>query len=82
MLGNKNHFYGKNHTLETIEILSNIDRFGEKNSMYGKKHKEISKSIMSNKKIGVYDGVNNPRAKKLYQYDTDNNLIKCCDFTK
>ncbi len=82
MLGSKNHFYGKNHTLETIEILSNIDRSGEKNSMYGKKHKEISKKIMSNKKVGVYDGINNPRAKKLYQYDLDNNLIKCWDFAK
>jgi group I intron endonuclease len=82
MLGNKNHFYGKNHTLRTIEILSNIDRSGEKNSMYGKKHKEISKKIMSNKKLGFYDGVNNPRAKKLYQYDLDNKLIKCWDFAK
>ena len=82
MLGDKNHFYGKKHTLETRKILSEIDRNGERNSMYGKKHKKISKSIMSNKKIGVYDGVNNPRAKKLYQYDTDNNLIKCWDFAK
>jgi group I intron endonuclease len=82
MLGNKNHFYGKNHTLRTIEILSNIDRSGEKNSMYGKKHKEISKKIMSNKKLVFYDGVNNPRAKKLYQYNLDNKLIKCWDFAK
>ena len=39
------------------------------------------------KKIGLYDGVNNPRAKELFQYDKDLNLIKkwtfakdCCDF--
>lgn len=82
MLGDKNHFYGRSHTLETIEILSNIDRSGEKNSMYGKKHNEVTKNIMSNKKIGVYDGVNNPRSKKLYQYDINNNLIKCWDFAK
>ena len=81
MLGDKNHFYGKKHTLESRKIISEVDRYGEKNAMYGKKHKEISKS-MSNKKIGIYDGVNNPRAKKLYQYDLDNNLIKCWDFAK
>ena len=82
MLGDKNHFYGKKHTLESRKIISEVDRYGEKNAMYGKKHKEISKSIMSNKKIGIYDGVNNPRAKKLYQYDLDNNLIKCWNFAK
>jgi group I intron endonuclease len=82
MIGEKNHFYGKKHTLETRKIISEVDRYGEKNSMYGKKHKKKSKSIMSNKKIGVYDGINNPRAKKLYQYDLDNNLIKCWGFAK
>lgn len=82
MLGDKNHFYGKKHTSETRKIISNIDRCGDKNSMYGKKHKEISKTIMSNKKIGIYDGVKNPRARVLFQYDLDNNLIRCWDYIK
>jgi hypothetical protein len=66
----------------TITVLS-----GEKNPMYGKQHTENAKLLMRNKKIGLYDGVNNPRAKELFQYDKDLNLIKkwtfakdCCDF--
>ena len=66
----------------TITALS-----GEKNPMYGKQHTENAKLLMRNKKIGLYDGVNNPRAKELFQYDKDLNLIKkwtfakdCCDF--
>lgn len=42
---------------------------------------------MSDKKIGIYDGVNNPRAKKIFQYDDDDHLVRewsyakeCADF--
>jgi hypothetical protein len=62
---------------------------GDKNPMWGKSHTENAKKVMSEKKIGVYEGINNPRSKILYQYDTELNLIKkwdfakeCCDFYK
>ena len=68
-------------------VVTITDMSGEKNPMYGKHHTEDAKSLMRNKKIGLYDGVNNPRAKELFQYDKDLNLIKkwpfakdCCDF--
>ena len=55
--------------------------------MFGKKHNEFTKKRMREKKLGLYDGVNNPRSKTLYQYDDNLNLIKkwkfakeCCDF--
>jgi hypothetical protein len=58
------------------------ERTGDKNAMYNKTHKESSKKIMSSKKIGIYNGINNPRSRKLYQYDMDNNLLKIWDFCK
>jgi hypothetical protein len=60
---------------------------GENNPMWNKKHSNSAKKIMSEKKLGLYDGVSNPRAKSLYQYDDNLTLIKkwkfakeCCDF--
>ena len=58
------------------------DMSGDKNPMYGKNHSEYTKSIMRNKKLGIYDGVNNPRSKRLYQYDKYLNLIRVWDFAK
>ena len=66
---------------EITERMSN-SRKGDKNSMYGKSHKESAKEKMRIKKIGIYDGSKNPRARKLYQYDIDLNLIKIWDFCK
>lgn len=34
------------------------------------------------KKIGLYDGIKNPRAKVIYQYDKKLNLIKRWDYAK
>lgn len=82
MIGIKNHFFGKKHTDETKDMLSKIDRTGSKNSMYGKKHNCKTIQILSEKKIGLYDGDKNPRARKLYQYDLQNNLIKCWNCAK
>jgi hypothetical protein len=67
----------------------NTDMSGEKNPMFGKKHTINTKKIMSDKKIGLYDGVKNPRSKPIYQYDKNLNLLKrweyakeCCEFLK
>ena len=59
-----------------------MDKSGCKNPMYGKHHEKNAKEKMSNKKVGIYDGINNPRARKLYQYDRNNNLIKIWNFAK
>lgn len=52
MLGNKNHFYGKQHTEETKQKLSEM-RSGENSYFYGKKrpeHSDLMKIKMKNKK--------------------------------
>lgn len=82
MIGDKNHFFGKKHKDETKLILSKVNRSGCKNSMYGKKHTKETIKILSEKKIGIYEGGKNPRARKLYQYDLQNNLLKCWDCAK
>ena len=49
-IGEKNHFYGKHHTEETIRKLSEINKGlhnGEKNYMYGRKHTEEALKKMS-----------------------------------
>ena len=75
--------YSKNNVIVITDVS------GEKNPMFGKNHTDVSKKIMREKKLGLYDGVNNPRSKVLYQYDKNLNLIKkwnyakeCCDFYK
>jgi hypothetical protein len=78
---------GGEYSINNIVVVT--DMSGEKNPMFGKNHTELSKKIMSEKKLGLYDGINNPRAKTLYQYDENLKLIKkwkyakeCCDFYK
>jgi hypothetical protein len=62
---------------------------GENNPMWNKKHSDSAKKIMSEKKFGLYDGINNPRSKSIYQYDKNLKLLKkwsyakeCADFYK
>lgn len=76
---------GGEYSINNVKVIT--DMSGDKNPMFGRHHSDRSKSIMRNKKIGLYDGVNNPRSKCLYQYDTNLKLIKrwnfakeCCDF--
>lgn len=38
---------------------------GNKNHFFGKKHNEESRKKMSEAKIGLYDGANNPKAKAI-----------------
>ena len=76
---------GGEYSINNVVVIT--DMSGDKNPMYGKHHTEYTKSLMREKKLGIYDGVNNPRSKQLYQYDRHLNLIKkwnfakeCCDF--
>lgn len=55
---------------------------GENNPMWNKKHKLSTKKIMRYKKIGLYEGINNPRSKEIYQYDRNLNFIKRWDYAK
>lgn len=49
MMGEKNPFYGKNHSEETKAILSSLasERIGEKNPFYGKSHSEETRAMIS-----------------------------------
>lgn len=78
-MGDKNAFYGKHHTEETLKNMSESRRGkydGNKNPMYNKHHNLESLKIMSESKQGKYDGDKNPRAKKIYLYDLDFNFYK------
>lgn len=55
---------------------------GYENPMFGKKHTEVTKKAMSDKKVGIYEGKNNPRSKPIYQYDKNLNLVKKWDYAK
>lgn len=66
----ENPFYGKHHSEETKEKLSNIHK-GKKMSDDFKR--KISKAMT---------GKNNPRAKKVSQYDLDMNLIQTWDYLR
>lgn len=72
-IGEDNHFFGKHHNEETKEKL----RITSSGNTYclGIKHTEKSKQNMSESKKGY----KNPMAKKLYQYDRNNNLIQVFD---
>jgi len=55
---------------------------GENNPMWGKKHSDFSKKIMREKKLGLYNGVDNPRSKVIYQYDKNLKLLKSWNYAK
>lgn len=76
--GERNAFYGKTHTEEVKrKIKENRPSVkGENNPMWGKHFSDESKKKMREKKLGLYDGANNPRAKEIFQYDLNGNLIK------
>ena len=80
--GEKNPFFGKTHTEEARLKISMVNRSGNKNSMWGKHFTDESKQKMRERKLGLYNGANNPRAKKLYQYDVSGNLLKIWDCAK
>jgi group I intron endonuclease len=66
----ENPFYGKHHTEETKEKLSNLHK--------GKKMSDDFKSKISK----AMSGKNNPRARKVLQYDLDMKLVKIWDYLK
>lgn len=69
--------WGK-HTDEMKLHFSNT-RKGKNNSMYNKTHSDKTKQKIASKSKIQCSGSTNPRAKKLYQYDLNKNLIKIWD---
>ena len=67
----------RNYALPSLNWEYNIK--GEKNGMWGKHFSDESKQKMRDKKLGLYDGANNPRARKLYEYDLSGNLTTIWD---
>ena len=55
---------------------------GEKSSLYGKSFTEDHKQHLSDSLKGKGIGSNNPRARKIAQYDKQGNLIKVWDCVK
>jgi ribonuclease HI len=71
MTGDKNPFYGKKHSEETRNKLSEhaSKRIAEKNPFYGKKHSEETKDK-------IRQTINNKPKKIYYIYDNDKYIIK------
>lgn len=57
---------------------------GENNHMYNKNHSNITKEKISKvrKEKEIASGKNNPKAKRVAQYDLNGNLIKIWDYIK
>jgi len=94
--GQGNGMYGKHHSQETKQKLSQIDKnytktesfrqimssvtTGDKNGMYGKKHTEESKKKMSESKKGKKTGAENGNAKKIRAYKDAEKTILVKEF--
>jgi len=69
LIGDKNGMYGKKHTEEAKNKISN-PKFGDKNGMYGKKHTEEAKNKMREK----LSGDKNPFYNKKHTDETKKKL--------
>jgi len=76
--GEKNPFYGKKHSEETIIKIKETlkGRFlGEKSPVYKRKHTQEEKIKMSQSRPSV-SKENNPRAREIFQFDLEGNFIR------
>lgn len=76
--GENNPFYGKKHSEQTInKIKATLNgRFvKEKSPVYKRKHTAEEINKMKGERLSV-KGRNNPRARKINQYDLDGNFIR------
>ena len=78
--GENNPFYGKHHTEESRKKMreNHANNKGENNPNYGKHPSEETKQKLSKARKGK----NNPKAKRVYQYDLNGNLIRVWDYIK
>ena len=76
-------FVSKSENIKQANKTRNNDYLkGINNPMYGKKHTEETKTKISEKHKDKYSGKNNPKARKIAQYDKSGNLIKIWDYIK
>ena len=68
--GEKHPMWGEHHNEATIQKMRE-SKIGEKNHMWGEHHNETTKQRISETTLGE----KNHRAKRVYQYDTEGNLI-------
>ena len=79
--GENHPMYGKHHSEESKQKQSEIMKgkyIGENHPFYGKKHSEETKQKISE----VIKGKNNPKAKRVAQYDLNENLVRIWDYAK
>lgn len=68
--GEKSHMYGKPLKESTIQKMSE-SKIGEKNHMWGEHHNEATKQKISETTLGE----KHHKSKRVYQYDTEGNMI-------
>lgn len=61
---------------EAQRLRYSIERSGELGYFFGKKHSEETRKAMSLKRVGMYIGDTNPKAKAIIQFDLCMNFIK------
>ena len=70
--GENNHFYGKSHSQETKDKISDLKRgkyIGNENHMFGKNHSQETKDKISNLRKGKYVGDKNPMFGKTHSQE-------------
>ena len=73
---------GKHLSEETRQKIKNNANNNPNYGMKGKNHSDEAKRKISENRKGKYCGKNSPNAKKVAQYDLNNNLIKIWDCSK
>lgn len=93
--GENSYMYGRHHSEETKKKLSELNKGktlseehknkiresvrGEKHPFYGKHRSEEYKMKSSKSHKGLLKGAKNPKARKVAQYDLQENIIKIWD---
>lgn len=74
LVGENNPFFGKEHSDQTKQLLSDLAKNRWNNEEYKQHMCEVHKNINI--------GANNPKAKETLQYDLDGNLIASWEYAK
>jgi hypothetical protein len=75
--GENNHFYGKSHSQETKDKISDLKRgkyIGNENHMFGKNHSQETKDKISNLRKGKCVGDKNPMFGKRHSQETKDKI--------
>jgi len=75
--GENNYFYGKRHSQETIDKMSDLKKgkyIGNENPMFGKNHSQETKNKISNSNKGKYVGDKNPMFGKTHSQEAKDKI--------